>query len=561
MVTVTKNALGLNYPGKPTSLSVNVVGNHADLTWVAPVANGGSAITDYVVEYKTAAASTWTTFNDGTSTTASASVTGLSGSTNYDFRVSAANSNGTGNPVTASSSTSDLDAPVISGTTVAVAPANTSATIAWTTDELSSSYVDYGITSAYGHSTVEADTSPRVLSHSVEITSLLPCAIYHFRVKSADALSNLATGGDTQFQTEGCTVEVLESGSSQITDATGGTIAGSSYQLDIPVGAAGVDASFQIMKLDSTGIVDAVGLPSGFLLSGDHTYEFKAYEDIGNAITTFNQPITVTIQYDDSDVVGLNESSLVIYHYSSGVWSALTPCTVDVVANTVSCSTSSFSVFALMGNAQASSGTSSGSYAKHPLGTNIKTTDGTIYTLTADGKRKPYTSAGAFLSYGFNSFATVVNAWQGDLNLQIGEFIPPRDGSITCSDRGTDKGTCYLITGGAKAGFTSEKVFKALGFSFANALYGDVSFMPSTLNISTADESHRAGVLVNNNGTLQIIGQSGLSGSSELIGIPSMETLSSWGYSLNQVVPANVKDKMLKQTSLLSLRKAGVLNF
>jgi hypothetical protein len=48
------------------------------------------------VEYKTAAGSTWVTFPDGTSTTPSATVTGLTSGVSYNYRVSATNSAGTG---------------------------------------------------------------------------------------------------------------------------------------------------------------------------------------------------------------------------------------------------------------------------------------------------------------------------------------------------------------------------------------------------------------------------------------------------------------------------------
>ena len=62
--------------------------------------NGGSAITDYVVQYSINN-STWITFNDGVSTATSATVTGLTNGTLYYFRVAAVNSVGTG-PYTSS---------------------------------------------------------------------------------------------------------------------------------------------------------------------------------------------------------------------------------------------------------------------------------------------------------------------------------------------------------------------------------------------------------------------------------------------------------------------------
>jgi titin len=70
------------------------------LTWTAPVYAGSSAITDYVVQYSSNSGSTWTTFADGVSTTASGTVTGLTNGTSYLFKVSAVNSVGTGSAVT-----------------------------------------------------------------------------------------------------------------------------------------------------------------------------------------------------------------------------------------------------------------------------------------------------------------------------------------------------------------------------------------------------------------------------------------------------------------------------
>ena len=66
------------------------------LSWTAPISNGGSAITDYVVEYSSNGGSSWSTFTDGTSTVTSATVTGLTNGTAYTFRVSAVNAAGTG---------------------------------------------------------------------------------------------------------------------------------------------------------------------------------------------------------------------------------------------------------------------------------------------------------------------------------------------------------------------------------------------------------------------------------------------------------------------------------
>ena len=193
--------------------------------------------------------------------------------------------------------------------------------------------------------------------------------------------------------------------------------------------------------------------------------------------------------------------------------------------------------------------------AAHSAGTNVVSSDGTVSMISTDGMRRPYTSAGAFLSYGFNSWSTVVQANAEDLALPVGSFIPPQDGSITCSDRGSDKGTCYLITGGQKAGFTSASVFTGRGFTFANARNGDVSWMTSySALISNTTDANLPGVLVNNNGTVQLVGNSGL------LGVPDLTTFNGWGYSFSKVVPANTADKAKSQTGVMATRTPGQLS-
>jgi len=78
-------------PGSPTSV-VAVSGNtQLAVTWTAPASTGGSAITDYLVEYSSNGGSTWTTFTDPVSTATSCIVTGLTNGTAYVIRVSAQN--------------------------------------------------------------------------------------------------------------------------------------------------------------------------------------------------------------------------------------------------------------------------------------------------------------------------------------------------------------------------------------------------------------------------------------------------------------------------------------
>lgn len=90
------DALPATVPGAATALAANKSGTSATLTWSAPSSNGGSAITDYRVQFKLSSDPSWSTFADAVSATTGAVVTGLASSSTYDFQVSAKNAAGFG---------------------------------------------------------------------------------------------------------------------------------------------------------------------------------------------------------------------------------------------------------------------------------------------------------------------------------------------------------------------------------------------------------------------------------------------------------------------------------
>jgi len=83
-------------PGAVTNFAAVNSGSSVSLSWGAPSSNGGSAITDYAVQYRLASSSTWLTYTDGVSTSLSANVTGLSVGQTYVFQVAAQTSFGAG---------------------------------------------------------------------------------------------------------------------------------------------------------------------------------------------------------------------------------------------------------------------------------------------------------------------------------------------------------------------------------------------------------------------------------------------------------------------------------
>lgn len=95
-------------PAAPTSLTATAGSAEVALAWTAPTVLSVTPVTDYIVQYSTNG-STWTTFSDGTSTTTSATVTGLTNGTAYTFRVAAVNNVGTGAYATSGSVTPAAD--------------------------------------------------------------------------------------------------------------------------------------------------------------------------------------------------------------------------------------------------------------------------------------------------------------------------------------------------------------------------------------------------------------------------------------------------------------------
>ena len=250
---------------------------------------------------------------------------------------------------------SDTTPPVI--TNIISSPSNTGASILWNTDELASSFVDYGLTSNYGTTTTEIDLSPRVTSHSVSLSNLVSCSTYHYRVLSIDGSTNQATSNDNIFTTTGCTggSTVDSQNSSNIISQSGGTVnlnsGGNSVTLVVPPSFSLNNADFQIKQLNKSETLGTTSVPTGYSTIGSYVYDLKALSDNSTAITSFDNPLTITLSYTSSDVVGMNESSLKIYRWDGSVWTALTNCSVDMNLKTVTCSTNHFSVFSLFGQA------------------------------------------------------------------------------------------------------------------------------------------------------------------------------------------------------------------
>jgi len=243
-----------------------------------------------------------------------------------------------------------------------VTPATTTAAVSWTTPVEGSSKMYFGIVTSIGSSTPEANAGSGVTSHSVNLSGLPACTVYRYVTVSKTEGGDVATSSSSTFKTAGCTgsASILSNSEGAITTASGGTLTEGSLTLTVPASFTGSasTATFQANKLDGSTFFSSISPPSGKNRAGTSVYNLKALTDETSTLSSFSQPLTVTLAYEDSDVSGLNASTLKIHRYDSD-WTELSSCTVDTSAKTVSCTTTNFSDFAIFGSPSTDSSSSS----------------------------------------------------------------------------------------------------------------------------------------------------------------------------------------------------------
>lgn len=174
-------------PPAVTAVSAAVSGTTATITWTTDEPSTSS------VAYGTSAGSLSSSATGATGTAHTVTVSGLAQGTTYYFRVTSADAagNATTSPATtgapATFATPDTTPPAV--TAVAASGSGTSATVTWTTDETSTSVVQYGTTTALGSTASGASGT----AHSVALSGLAPSTRYYYRVVSADPSGNTTT--------------------------------------------------------------------------------------------------------------------------------------------------------------------------------------------------------------------------------------------------------------------------------------------------------------------------------------------------------------------------------
>ena len=175
-------------PDTPAAPTVDSRNTSLDVSWTAPTANDPGGITDYDVRYRTSGSSTWTEWNaDTTSTTLSATITGLTNGTTYDVQVRAANAIGESDWSPSTSTEPGLPDPPAAPT---VTPYIYSLAVSWTTPATNGTAInDYDVrySSDAGATWTEWQSSTTSTATSATITGLTRDTAYVVQVRAASS--------------------------------------------------------------------------------------------------------------------------------------------------------------------------------------------------------------------------------------------------------------------------------------------------------------------------------------------------------------------------------------
>lgn len=214
--------------------------------------------------------------------------------------------------------TGDTTAPVISNVSYGT-PLQTSATITWTTDELSDSRVEWGPTISYSGTPVTSSTL--VTSHSLDLTGLSAYTVYHFRVKSKDAAGNEGSSVDYSFQTPAIvdvTAPVISAVSSTVTTTTATVIWTTDEAADSQVQYGSqtpiTDGNSNATPLDANRVTSHSVTISGLVSGSQYYYRIKSRDAAGNLATSVDYSFTTE-----------SAPAVITGGDYTGVWTLLSP--------------------------------------------------------------------------------------------------------------------------------------------------------------------------------------------------------------------------------------------
>ena len=272
-MTVLTWGAGSSIPSLPTLpvitsvTATGITSNSATITWTTSQASSSQ------VEFGTNTAyGSLSALNSSMLTSHSVALSSLTPGTTYDFAVLSGNSAGTATSANFIFSTSAAPAPVITSVT-ASSITSTSATVTWTTDQPSTTQVEYGTTAAYG--ALPALNSTMVTSHSVSLTGLTPGTTYDYAALSKNSSGTLATSANFTFSTTVASAPVITSVTASSITTTSATITWTTDQASTTQVEYGTTTSYGAASAANTAMVASHSVALSGLTPGT-TFNYAA---------------------------------------------------------------------------------------------------------------------------------------------------------------------------------------------------------------------------------------------------------------------------------------------
>jgi uncharacterized repeat protein (TIGR02543 family) len=193
-------------PDAPTSVTASgATATSLNVSWTAPADPGTSAISDYTIQYSSNSGSSWSTFSHTASSSTSATVTGLTRTTSYIFKVAAVTTVGTGSYSTTSTAVSTAAAvPGAPTGLAATSNADAQSVVSWTapSDNGGAAITSYKVEySSDGTNFNTATTAATGTSYTV--TGLTNGTTYTFRVSAINSAGTGSASATTTATTKG----------------------------------------------------------------------------------------------------------------------------------------------------------------------------------------------------------------------------------------------------------------------------------------------------------------------------------------------------------------------
>jgi len=194
-------------------------------------------------------------------------------------------------------------------------------------------------------------------SERIELTN---STTYYFIIRVEDAFGNSIATTTEIFNTPSANIlamRTIEFSTASASSTLFVNSNGTKLNLDFPanfLSSCGNVNRTILSQQESVVIIDKPLLSGKLAADTFYDVSFKC-SDTGNAVTSLDSAVTFTFTYTDSDISGINESTMAAYRWTGSAWEALSGATIDTAANTVTVTSQNLSTFGLFGSAPSAS--------------------------------------------------------------------------------------------------------------------------------------------------------------------------------------------------------------